>query len=53
MADDPRYDLHFASETGGKVKTSSGMMLESEAFTDMPFDTLVVDGATPYHRHLT
>ena len=46
LADDPPYDLHFVSETGGKVKTSSAMMLETEAFTDMPFDTLVVGGAT-------
>jgi transcriptional regulator GlxA family with amidase domain len=46
MAGDPLYDLHFVSETGGKVRTSSGMILESEAFTDMPFDTLVVGGAT-------
>src|ERR1700753_815090 len=45
MADQPPYDLHFVSETGGKVKTSSGMMVESEAFTDMPFDTLVIGGA--------
>ena len=46
VADEPPYELHFISETGGKVKTSSGMTLESEAFTDMPFDTLVVGGAT-------
>jgi len=46
MADDPPYELHFVSETGGKVKTSSVMMLETEVFTDMPFDTLVVGGAT-------
>jgi transcriptional regulator GlxA family with amidase domain len=46
MADEPPYDLHFVSETGGRVKTSSGMMLESEAFSDMPFDTLIVGGAT-------
>lgn len=46
MADEPPYELHFVSETGGKVKTSSVMMLETEAFTDMPFDTLVVGGAT-------
>jgi transcriptional regulator GlxA family with amidase domain len=41
----PPYELHFLSEKGGKVKTSSGMMLESEAFTDMPFDTLIVSAA--------
>src|SRR5580704_3459641 len=46
LADGPPYELHFVSETGGKVKTSSVMMLETEAFTDMPFDTLVVGGAT-------
>src|ERR1700733_6939904 len=46
MADEPPYDLHFVSEGGGKVKTSSGMMLEIEAFTDMPFDTLVVGATT-------
>jgi len=44
MADDPPYHLHFVSETGGRVKTSSGLMLESEVFTDKPFDTLVVGG---------
>jgi transcriptional regulator GlxA family with amidase domain len=46
VAGEPLYDLRFVSETGGKVKTSSGMTLESEAFSDMPFDTLVVGGAT-------
>ncbi|TYL93526.1 GlxA family transcriptional regulator [Bradyrhizobium rifense] len=46
LADEPPYDLHFVSERGGKVKTSSGMMLDSEAFTDKPFDTLVIGGAT-------
>lgn len=46
LADDSPYDLHFVSETGGKVRTSSGMMVETEPFTDMPFDTLVVGGAT-------
>jgi transcriptional regulator GlxA family with amidase domain len=45
MAHEPPYDLHFVSETGGRVKTSSGLMLESEAFSDMPFDTLIVGGA--------
>src|SRR5579862_9388750 len=40
------YDLHFVSETGGKIRTSCGMMLESEPFSKMPFDTLFVGGAT-------
>ena len=42
----PPYELSFLSETGGKVKTSAGMMLDTEIFTDKPFDTLVVGGAT-------
>jgi transcriptional regulator GlxA family with amidase domain len=46
MAPEPPYDLHFVSETGGKIRTSVGMMLDTEPFTDMPFDTIVVGGAT-------
>ena len=46
LADEPPYELHFVSERGGKVKTSAGMLLDSEPFTDKPFDTLVIGGAT-------
>src|ERR1700743_2268833 len=46
VSGEPPYELRFVSETGGSVKTSSGMKIESEAFSDMPFDTLVVGGAT-------
>ncbi len=46
MASEPPYDLHFVSEAGGRVRTSAGMLLETEPFTDKPFDTLVVGGAT-------
>jgi transcriptional regulator GlxA family with amidase domain len=46
LAPEPPYDLHFVSETGGKVRTSAGMFLDTEPFTDKPFDTLVVGGAT-------
>lgn len=46
MTGEPIYDLHFVSETGGKVKTSAGVMLDTEPFTDKPFDTLIVGGAT-------
>lgn len=45
VAEAPPYELHFVSETGGKIKTSCGMMLESEPFTEMPFHTLFVGGA--------
>jgi transcriptional regulator GlxA family with amidase domain len=43
VAADTPYNLRF--ETGGRVRTSAGMMIESEALTDMPFDTFVVGGA--------
>lgn len=46
VADEPPYELHFVSETGGKIRTSCGMMLESEPFTEMPFHTLFAGGAT-------
>lgn len=46
FAEDPPYRLHFISEAGGKVRTSAGLMLECEAFTDTPFDTLVIGGST-------
>jgi transcriptional regulator GlxA family with amidase domain len=42
----PFYELRFVSEGGGLVRTSAGAVLQTEPFTDMPFDTLVVGGAT-------
>ena len=46
MVDPKPYDLRFVSENGGPVKTSAGMTLQTEMFTEKPFDTLVVGGAT-------
>jgi transcriptional regulator GlxA family with amidase domain len=43
---EPLYDLHFVSETGGAITTSSGLKLETQPFGDARFDTLVVGGAT-------
>ncbi len=45
VADEPPYELHFVSETGGKIRTSCGMMLESVPFTERPFHSLFVGGA--------
>jgi transcriptional regulator GlxA family with amidase domain len=42
----PPYAIHFVSESGGPVRTSVGMTLDAEPFTDRAFDTLVVGGAT-------
>src|SRR5579871_4929294 len=46
MVDPQPYDLHFVSEKGGPVRTSAGMTLQTEVFTEKPFDTLIVGGAT-------
>lgn len=46
IADEPPYKIHFVSETGGRIRASSGMVLESSALTKMSFDTLVISGTT-------
>ena len=38
------YDVHLLSETGGAVRTSIGAAIETEAFDDTVFDTLIVGG---------
>jgi len=44
LAQEPFYDLHILSETGGPIRTSSGLTLETEAFGEADFDTLIVLG---------
>ena len=39
------YDIRYVSETGGRLQTSLGMSIETEAFADPAFDTLIVVGA--------
>ncbi|QWW67190.1 GlxA family transcriptional regulator [Rhizobium sp. WYJ-E13] len=39
------YDIHYLSETGGPIANSLGMIVETEAFGDPAFDTLIVTGA--------
>jgi len=39
------YDIHYLSETGGPIANSLGMIIETEAFGDPDFDTLIVAGA--------
>jgi transcriptional regulator GlxA family with amidase domain len=41
-----RYDVHFLSENGGPVRTSAGLIVETEPFDDSLFDTLIVGGST-------
>jgi transcriptional regulator GlxA family with amidase domain len=44
LAQEPLYDLHILSEGGGPIRTSSGLTLETGAFDDTDFDTLIVLG---------
>jgi transcriptional regulator GlxA family with amidase domain len=41
-----RYDVHFLSENGGPLRTSAGLVVETEPFDDSLFDTLIVGGGT-------
>ncbi|WP_342052709.1 MULTISPECIES: GlxA family transcriptional regulator [unclassified Cupriavidus] len=40
------YDVHVLSEHGGPVESSGGMRLETEAFGDAAFDTVIVGSVT-------
>ena len=44
VGDESVYDLHFVSEHGGPVSASAGMTLDTEAFGETAFDTLIVGG---------
>src|SRR5580692_11012961 len=41
-----RYDVHFLSENGGPLRTSAGLVVETEPFDNSLFDTLIVGGGT-------
>jgi transcriptional regulator GlxA family with amidase domain len=42
LAAEPLYDLCMLSETGGLIRTSSGLTLQTEKFDETQFDTLIV-----------
>lgn len=42
----PHYDLHLLSERGGRVRSSCGLTVETEAFGDPGFDTIIVGAVT-------
>jgi transcriptional regulator GlxA family with amidase domain len=44
MAPEPVYDVRMLSEAGGPVRSSVGMTIETEAFAEEAFDTLIVGG---------
>jgi transcriptional regulator GlxA family with amidase domain len=41
----PVYDVHLLSETGGSIRSSSGISVATEQFDDTNFDTLLVGGS--------
>jgi transcriptional regulator GlxA family with amidase domain len=41
---DPIYEISYISETGGPVKTSLGMSLDTQAFGNDSFDTMIIAG---------
>jgi transcriptional regulator GlxA family with amidase domain len=43
-----RYDIHLLSEHGGSVRSSGGMTLETKAFGDPAFDTVIVGSITAF-----
>ena len=45
---DSHYDLHLLSEHGGPVRSSSGLTVETEAFDDPAFDTIIVGAVTAF-----
>jgi transcriptional regulator GlxA family with amidase domain len=40
------YEIRFISENGGLVRSSTGMVIESEPFGQKVFDTVIVGGGT-------
>lgn len=44
VAREPLYELKMLSETGGTIRTSSGLTVETKKFDESEFDTLIVLG---------
>jgi transcriptional regulator GlxA family with amidase domain len=45
-AGEPFYEMHILSETGGPIRSSIGMVLETRAFGRAVLDTIIVGGGT-------
>src|SRR6266852_5140163 len=45
---DTHYDLHLLSEHGGPVRSSCGLTVDTEAFGDPAFDTIIVGAITAF-----
>jgi transcriptional regulator GlxA family with amidase domain len=44
----PPYDIHLLSERGGPARSSCGVTVETEAFGDPTFDTIIVGAITSF-----
>jgi transcriptional regulator GlxA family with amidase domain len=44
-AEHPAYAIEVISEHGGQVRSSSGVQIDTQAFDDPAFDTVIVSGA--------
>ena len=44
----PHYELHLLSERGGPLRSSSGLIVETEAFGDPAFDTIITGAVTSF-----
>src|SRR5260370_34893418 len=45
---DSHYDLHLLSEHGGPIRSSCGLTVETEAFGDPAFVTIIFGGITAF-----
>src|SRR3546814_16212094 len=50
LADEPVYDLHLVSETGGPIRTSFGVMIDTHPFDLRIHDTVIVAGGIEIGR---
>src|ERR1700760_1323492 len=51
MAGKPVYEMHYLSEKGGRVRSSTGMVIDSEPFDNRTFDTIMVGGGVSILEH--
>src|SRR6201985_2063684 len=51
MAGKPLYEMHYLSEKGGPVRSSTGMVIHSDPFDNRVFDTVMVGGGTSILQH--
>lgn len=51
MLGKPVYEMHFISEEGGLVRSSTGMVVDSKRFDETTYDTVIVGGGASIIEH--